>query len=189
MPWSPIVVAPNSNPDRFSITQLNVGVQVWLNAAVYRRQPRYIQHFTACPRALYSPTCTPWDVPIAPNDTCRQATVWPADPGDASASDAAVDRYVDRSRGSKAKCPVMPGVNASLANSTVFESDIPALLEVTASGAVQQNAQRTTHDTVYTSREAGLENRWHQVVTVTYPPGTVAVLPIEGAALTRLGYP
>jgi len=74
--WAPQSYPP-TNPTIDNIKRMSFGVQVYYQQKTFMRQARFVTRHTICPREMFSERCTPMDAAISPNDTCRQATLWP----------------------------------------------------------------------------------------------------------------
>ena len=73
---------------------------------------------------------------------------------------------------------------ADLSSFKQNESYIESVQQALYSQIIEYNEAK---DSTYRSIYAGIENRWHQVVTTVFPPGTVAILPVNGSALDAVG--
>lgn len=150
---------------------------------------------TVCPRLATSPQCMPMGQPVLPNDTCRQATVWPVWSGDAVMQDAealAFKLQNDTSVSGAEACPPAPGP-PSAAGERSYPRDDRALHRYSMTASTRNYGQPML-PAGESQQSQIVHRRWHQAITVTYPPGTVAELPLDALVQwhkgdRRLDYP
>jgi len=126
------------------------------------------QVWTRCPRALYRPDCSPIERPVMPNDTCMQATVWPP------------RRPVSAVGGESQSMEPCPPVVQGDPTLPYYHGDTGQQRKQILTSTVYATPPTQGGDKAFPSKFAGIFNRWHQAITVVYPPGTVAVLPTRG---------